>query len=142
MLKEGRPGESKTMIFAPGTLPSWEFLPQMRLVHQLREGNANVNFYGWGDHFVALAATMAADLAGTPYRIVPTINKRANGKSGLMIVVETPLIDNLTGFDSQRDSILVGIAAADALRTWIWSHPDAIQRWKATVDDRMARRTA
>jgi hypothetical protein len=43
MLKEGRPGESKTMIFAPEALPKWPFLPQTRLVHQLREGNANVN---------------------------------------------------------------------------------------------------
>jgi hypothetical protein len=46
MLKEGRPGESKTMIFAPEVLPRWDFLPQTRIVHQLREGNANVNFYG------------------------------------------------------------------------------------------------
>lgn len=106
MLKEGRPGERKTMIFAPEVLPNWEFLPQMRIVHQLRESNANVNFYTWGDHFTALAATVAADLAGTPYRPVPTINKRTSGRSGLMIVVETPSIDNGAGFDDQRENIL------------------------------------
>ena len=133
MLKEGRPGESKTMIFAPETLPSWGFLPQMRIVHQLREGNANVCFYGWGDHFTALAGAIAADLAGTPYRLVPTINKRVNGKSGLMIVVETPAIDNLSGFDVQRDLILVGMKATASLRAWIWSHQEMIRRWAALV---------
>src|SRR5690348_11719337 len=101
MLKAGRPGESKTMIFAPEVLPDWEFLPQTRLVHQLREGNANVNFCTWGDHFTALAATVGGDLAGTPYQPVPTINKRTNGRAGLMIVVETPAIDNESGFDAQ-----------------------------------------
>jgi len=59
------------MIFAPATLPSWDFLPQMRIVHQLREGNANVNFYTWGDHFTALAGAMASDLADTPSRTDP-----------------------------------------------------------------------
>jgi hypothetical protein len=137
MLKEGRPGESKTMIFAPETLPSWEFLPQMRIVHQLREGNANVNFYGWGDHFTALAGVMATDLADTPYFLVPTVNKRLNGKSGLMIVGETPSIDNLSGFDTQRDSILLGIMATENLRTWIWSHQETIQRWATVVADRV-----
>lgn len=139
MLKEGRPGESKTMIFAPETLPRWEFLPQMRIVHQLREGNANVNFYGWGDHFTALAGIMAQDLAGTPYRLVPTVNKRANGKSGLMVVIETPSIDNLSGFDAQRDLILVGMKATDGLRTWIWSHREAIRRWADLVIGRDAK---
>jgi hypothetical protein len=136
MLKEGRPGESKTMIFAPATLPRWEFLPQMRIVHQLREGNANVNFYTWGDHFTALAGAMAADLADTPYRLVPTVNKRANGNSGLMIVVETPTIDNLSGFDAQQDLILVGMKATDDLRSWMWSHREVIQRWSTLVGNR------
>src|SRR3954471_22794102 len=107
------------MIFAPEVLPDWTFLPQTRLVHQLREGNANFSFYTWGDHFTALAATMGADLAQTPYRPVPTINKRANGKSGLMIVVETPPIDNETGFDAQADGILAGMKAADELLAWV-----------------------
>ncbi len=139
MLKEGRPGESKTMIFAPEVLPRWDFLPQMRIVHQLREGNANVNFYGWGDHFTALAGMMASDLAGTTYRPVPTVNKRANGKSGLMIVVETAPIDNLSGFDAQRDQILAGMKATDNLRAWIWSPQDATRRWAATVASRVTK---
>ncbi|QRM27891.1 PD-(D/E)XK nuclease family protein [Microvirga sp. VF16] len=133
MLKEGRPGESKTMIFAPDTLPDWSFLPQMRIVHQLREGNGNINFYGWGDHFTTLAATVAADLKGTPYRVVPTINKRANGRSGLMIVVETPQIDNLKGFDEQREAILSGMRAVDTLNAWIWKNRDAVEQWAETV---------
>jgi hypothetical protein len=137
MLKEGRPGESKTMIFAPEVLPRWDFLPQMRIVHQLREGNANVNFYGWGDHFTALAGMMASDLAGTPYRLVPTVNKRANGKSGLMIVVETDPIDNLSSFDAQRSKILAGMKATNNLRTWIWSHETQIRRWAAAVAGRV-----
>lgn len=129
MLKEGRPGESKTMIFAPDVLPRWDFLPQTRIVHQLREGNANINFYGWGDHFVTLAGPMAVDLAGTPYRLVPTVNKRANGRSGLMIVVETPKIDNVSGFDAQEADILKGMEATEKLRAWIWANEDAVRRW-------------
>lgn len=133
MLREGRPGESKTMIFAPSTLPDWEFLPQMRIVHQLREGNVNVNFYTWGDHFNVLAATVAADLARTPYRPVPANNKRTNGRSGLMIVVGTPPIDNETGFDAQRESILAGLKATEELHGWIWSHRSVVDRWAAIV---------
>lgn len=131
MLKEGRPGESKTMIFAPDVLPDWDFLPQMRIVHQLREGNANVCFYTWGDQFVTLAGPMGADLAGTPYRLVPTVNKRANGKSGLMIVVETPQVDNVSGFDAQTDAILKGMEATERIRAWVWEHKDAVRRWAA-----------
>lgn len=131
MLKEGRPGESKTMIFAPDALLSWDFLPQVRIVHQLREGNANVNFHGWGDQFVTLAGPMGTDLAGTPYRLVPTANKRANGKSGMMIVVETPRVDNVSGFDIQSDAILAGIEATEGLRAWIWGHKEAVKRWAA-----------
>ena len=133
MLKEGRPGESKTMIFAPEALPDWEFLPQVRIVHQLREGNANVNFYTWGNYFTALAATVAADLARTPYRPVSTYNKRTNGRSSLMIVVGTPPIDNETGFDAQRENILAGMKATDELRAWIWSHQSVVERWAAIV---------
>src|SRR5665213_1263711 len=109
MLKEGRPGESKTMIFAPEVLPKWPFLPQTRLVHQLREGNANVNFYGWGRHFSHLAALIAPALVGTQYRPVPTVNKRVGGNSGFMIVADTPMVDNLLGFDVQREAILQGM---------------------------------
>jgi hypothetical protein len=127
MLKEGRPGESKTMIFASETLPKWQFLPQTRIVHQLREGNVNINFYTWGNHFAHLAVLMAPALAGTPYRPMPTINKRARGNSGLMIVVDTPPIDNLLGFDAQRDEILVGIRKAVDLRRWFLGAKDTIE---------------
>ncbi len=133
MLKEGRPGESKTMIFGAGSLPDWEFLPQMRLVHQLREGNANINFYGWGDHFLRLAGMMAVDLSETNYRLVPTMNKRANGRSGLMIVAETPAVDNLRGFDAQAEAIEAGIKVADGLRAWLWSHREQVRRWADAV---------
>lgn len=129
MLKEGPPGESKTMIFAPAALPKWNFLPQTRLVHQLREGNANINFYGWGDHFTHLAQIMANDLFDTPYRLVPTVNKRVGGKSGLMIVVDTPPIDNLSSFDSQEDGIVEGIRRTVALRSWFLSNQAVIERW-------------
>jgi hypothetical protein len=133
MLKEGRPGESKTMIFAPEALPNWPFLPQTRLVHQLREGNANVNFYGWGKHFSHLAAVMASALVGTPYRPVPTVNKRVGGNSGLMIVADTPMIDNLLGFDVQREDILKGMKVTSELREWIRSNKRAIEAWAKKV---------
>jgi hypothetical protein len=105
----------------------------VRIVHQLREGNANVNLYTWGNHFTALAATVAADLARTPYRPVPTNNKRTHGRSGLMIVVGTPPIDNETGFDAQRENILAGMKATDELRAWIWSHQNVVESWAAIV---------
>jgi hypothetical protein len=134
MRKEGRPGESKTMIFAPETLPQWDWLPQMRLVHQLREGNANVCFYTWGGYFNDLAALVAADLAGTPYRVVPTINKRVSGRSGLMLVAETPPIDNLSSSETQLAKILEGIRITEALRKWIWDHQPQIKRWANIVN--------
>jgi hypothetical protein len=34
-------------------------------VHQLREANANINFYKWGDAFERVALEFRADLAGT-----------------------------------------------------------------------------
>lgn len=129
MLKEGRPGESKTMIFAADALPRWSFLPQMRLVHQLREGNANLCFYTWGNLFTTLAGPIGRDLAGTPYRIVPAVNKRPNGKAGLMIVADTPPIDNEQAFDQQRDAIVAGIVAVDALRSWLLSHREKVEGW-------------
>ena len=106
----------------------------MRIVHQLRERNANVNFYGWGDHVTELASTMAADLKGTRYRIVPTVNKRANGRSGLMIVAGTPPVDNLSGFEEQREKILVGMRATEPLRERLWSHPDEMRRWAKIIE--------
>ncbi len=133
MIKDGRPCESKTMIFHPDTLPSWDFLPQVRIVHQLREGNANINFYGWGDHFTELAAVVAADLKGTPYRPVPTVNKRKEGKSGLMIVAMTPSINNTDAFENQRSAIIDGIRVTNELRSWMWKNKAAIERWATIV---------
>jgi hypothetical protein len=129
MLKAGRPGESKTMIFAPSALPKWPFLPQTRLVHQLREGNANINFYGWGGLFTRLAGVMAPDLNGTAYRLVPTVNKRAGGNSGLMLVADTPPIDNLISFEAQQDQILEGARITAGLRDWLVSQRSAVERW-------------
>lgn len=132
MLKAG-PGESKTMIFANGSLPAWPFLPQTRLVHQLREGNANICLYGWGNHFSRLAGVIGPDLDGTPYRVVPTINKRANGNSGLMIVCDTPKIDNLASFSDQEASVVVGMEATLALKLWFSNARASVQRWAQVV---------
>jgi hypothetical protein len=132
MLKEA-PAESKTMIFAPAALPKWDFLPQTRLVHQLREGNANICLYGWGDHFSHLAGEIAPALAGTPYRLVPTINKRASGRAGLMIVVDTPTIDNLAGFDVQREKIETGMRATEGLAAWLTTQRNNCQMWADRV---------
>jgi hypothetical protein len=129
MLKVGRPGESKTMIFAPAALPKWSFLPQTRLVHQLREGNANINFYGWGGLFTRLASVIATDLDGTPYRPVPTVNKRVGGNSGLMLVADTPPIDNLMSFEEQQNQILEGARITAGLRDWFVGHKTEIARW-------------
>lgn len=135
MLRESA-AESVTMIFAPETLPDWSFLPQMRIVHQLREGNANVNFYGWGDHFPEIAARVAADLAGSGIRPVPTVNKRKGGRSGLMLVVETPAIDQFADFEAQIDAVRQGIERTSALRAWVLAHKSAVQRWAAMVPKR------
>lgn len=132
MLKAG-PGESKTMIFADGALPKWPFLPQTRLVHQLREGNANINFYTWGNHFSQLAGVIAPDLAGTPYRLVPTVNKRVGGNAGLMIVCDTPSIDNFAPFEEQKAAVLAGMEATAELKAWIWSARPAVLRWAEEV---------
>ncbi len=132
MLKDA-PAESKTMIFAPSALPKWYFLPQTRLVHQLREGNANLCFYGWGNYFSHLAGEIAPALAGTPYRLVPTINKRTNGRAGLMIVVDTPAIDNLAGFNAQREGIETGMRVTETLAAWFSTQRDNCLAWSERV---------
>ena len=134
MLKDSG-AESVTMIFAPETLPRWPFLPQMRIVHQLREANANINFYGWGDHFAQLAQEMAPVLRGTNYRLVPTGNKRRNGRSGLMVVAETPRIDQFGDFDEQTDAIRAGIAATEGLRAWLIAHKSEVESWSQVLKD-------
>lgn len=135
MLSNGRPGESRTMIFAPNALPKWAFLPQTRLVHQLREANANINLYGWGDYFTQIAGTMAADLKGTNYRLVPTVNKRVGGRSGIMIVAATPLVDSLAGFDEQRDAVLQGAKITECLRDWFAMNEGIVRNWATLVTE-------
>ena len=54
-------------------------------------------------------------------------------------VQESWWLDNLSGFDAQRDLVLVGMKATDDLRTWIWSHREAIQRWSTLVGNRARR---
>lgn len=132
MLRDA-PAESKTMIFAPSALPKWSFLPQTRLVHQLREGNANICLYGWGDFFSHLAGEIAPSLAGTPYRIMPTVNKRSNGRAGLLIVADTPVIDNLTGFDEQRGLIEKGMQITADLAGWFEKQQTIAAAWAGRV---------
>jgi hypothetical protein len=133
MLKADRPGESVTMIFGPGTLPKWEFLPQMRLVHQLREGNVNASFYGWGDVFSELAAQIGADLLGANLKIMPTVNKRKSGRAGLMLFRSTPVITNTRSLADQRAAVTLGVEAAELLRAWIWANKPAITGWAEIV---------
>lgn len=132
MLKDA-PSQSKTMIFAPLALPSWDFLPQTRLVHQLREANANICLYTWGDHFSHLAAQVGAALANTSYRVVPTINKRRGGRSGLMIVADTPAVDNLASFGSQRNSVEEGMRITAELANWFSDQEDQVRDWERSV---------
>jgi hypothetical protein len=136
MLKIDRPGESVTMIFGPATLPEWEFLPQMRLVHQLREGNVNVNFYGWGDFFLELAGQIGSDLRGTGFKIVPAVNKRKNGRAGLMLFSTTPVVTNARSLAEQQVDVVSGMAAAERLRSWIWANKAVIAGWAEIVAQR------
>ena len=132
-MKKDSGAESVTMIFAPQTLPKWAFLPQMRIVHQLREANANINFYTWGDHFPALAQAMEPALQGTDFRLVPTVNKRRGGRSGLMVVAETPKVDQFADFDQQREAIVQGIRATEQLRDWLLEHRADVEVWSSNV---------
>ncbi len=132
-MKKDSGAESVTMIFAPETLPKWPFLPQMRIVHQLREANANINFYTWGDHFSHLAQAMAPALQGTDFRLVSTVNKRRGGRSGLMVVSETPKVDQFANFDQQREAITQGIRATEKLRDWLLEHRTDVEVWSRIV---------
>lgn len=127
MLKPSSPGESVTMIFAPATLPTWDFLPQMRLVHQLREANTNLCFYGWGDHFTELAEPLAALTKGRGLKLQPTINRRKSGRAGLMVIAATEAVDNQRAFDEQVPAILSGMGKADALRLWLLDNRSGIE---------------
>ena len=121
------------MIFGLGTLPEWEFLPQMRLVHQLREGNVNVNFYGWGDFFSELAGQIGSDLRGTGFKIVPTVNKRKNGRAGLMLFSITPVVTNARSLAEQQVDVVSGMVAAERLRSWIWANKAVIACWAEII---------
>jgi len=125
--------DSVTMIFAPETLPDRPFLPRMRIVHQLREANANISFYTWGDHFNDLAAAVSADLAGSGIRAIPSVNKRKGGRAGLMLVLPTPPVDHFAPFDGQVAAVREGIMATRALRDWFVAHQDAVRRWAALL---------
>jgi hypothetical protein len=127
MLKPATPGESVTMIFGPRTLPAWPFLPQMRLVHQLREANANLCFYGWGNQFIELAEPLAALTKGLGYKLQPTINRRKSGRSGLRVITATEAVDNQQAFDQQVPAILDGMAKADALRLWLGANRSGVE---------------
>ncbi|EYD74061.1 hypothetical protein Rumeso_04432 [Rubellimicrobium mesophilum DSM 19309] len=132
MLKDG-PAESRTMIFGPESLPAWPFLPQTRIVHQLRAANANVNFYTWGDHFAELSKHMESAIVDNGFRLEPTVNRRAGGRSGLMVVADTPKVDLLADFDIQIEAIRAGIAAARRLQAWVRSHRAELQDWSQVV---------
>ncbi|WP_136686026.1 hypothetical protein [Falsirhodobacter xinxiangensis] len=132
MLRESA-AESVTMIFGPETLPRWSFLPKMRIVHQLREANANINFYGWGDHFNALVGPVSMELATSGIRAIPTVNKRKEGRSGLMLVVDTPPVSHFEDFDSQIDAIRQGISETRRLRAWLMARKDVVARWAALI---------
>ncbi len=128
MLRESAAG-SRTMIFAPESLPNWSFLPQMRIVHQLRKGNANINFYGWGEHFDALQNIIMHDLEGTGLRLVKGVNRRANGRAGLMIAADTPKVDLLGEFDLQEEAIRKGIQVTLRLQEWLFANEDTVFKW-------------
>ena len=121
--------ESVTMIFAPETLPKWSFLPRMRIVHQLRDTNANLNFYQWGDAWDQLAETVSAALEGTAFYAAPSANKRRNGSTSLKITAETPKVDQFGDFDAQLNAIEAGIRATADLRHWLLEHKDEIRSW-------------
>jgi len=133
MLQSGRPGESKTMIFDPKSLSQQAYLPQIRIVHQLREGNANINFYKWGNHFDDIAASVQASLKGLPFNVAATMNRRKGGNSGLMIYGETPQIDNLKTFEDQQVQLNAGMEMVDRLRGWFEANQSTIREWAESI---------
>lgn len=134
MLRPGRPGESKTMIFGPKTLPKRGWLPQTRIVHQLREGNVNINFYAWGNYFDDIASMIQSDLQGTPFKVAATLNRRKGGNSGLMIYSEAPPIDNLESFEDQKHELQAGMRQVDELRQWFEDNLEVIERWSLLIE--------
>lgn len=134
MLRESA-AESVTMIFAPSTLPKWHFLPNTRLVHQLRAANANINFYRWGDYFEELADEMEPSLQGTGFRLVPSVNKRPNGRSGLMVMADTPQVDQMGDFEAQSEAIKTGIVETERLLDWFIASQKKLERCSKIVSE-------
>ncbi len=132
MLRESA-AESVTMIFAPETLPNWSFLPKMRIVHQLREGNANLNFYTWGEQFDAIADQLGRAVQGLGFRAEPTKNRRKGGKASLKVIVDTPRVDHLADFDAQLPAIRTGILKTNELLEWFLSRKTEVSRWAKVV---------
>jgi len=133
MLKPEAPGESVTMIFAAETLSKAAWLPQMQLVHQLREANVNINFYTWGDAFEAVALDLRKDLQGTGFTLSATVNRRKGGRSGLMVCIPTPTVNNQLPFADQTDAILQGMDAADRLRHWFLANQSLLRSWSDRI---------
>ncbi len=135
MIRVGRPGESKTMIFDPKTLTKYIYLPQTRIVHQLREGNVNINFYTWGNFFDDIATSIQTSLKETPFMVAATMNRRKGGSSGLMVYGETLPIDNLKPFDNQIPELLEGMKMVDLLRDWFEKNQMTIQEWSKQINE-------
>jgi hypothetical protein len=129
MLKSGRPRDSRTMIFDRAVLPDWPFLPRLRLVHQLSEGAAKVNFFGWGNQFSKLATQISIDIEGTGWHIAPTKNSKLGGGTSLSLIAETTFINNLRPFEDQIDAVLEGLNAVNALKDWLWSNQAKVEAW-------------
>ena len=101
----------------------------------MRQANATINFYTWGDHFNELPAQISTDLAGTGIPAVPSVNKRNAGRAGLMVMAPTPVLDHFLPFDNQISAVRTGIAATRALREWFVSLQDTVRGWAALVLD-------
>ncbi len=129
ILKGKTPSESKTMIFDFSVLTKKPYLPQTRIVHQLREGNSNINFYTWGNYFEEIASVIKKDLINTPFLVSATHNRRKGGNSGLMIYTNTPSIDNLDEFEKQEHDIIKGITSTELLREWFENNQEIIKKW-------------
>lgn len=121
-------GESKTAIFTNS--PDWSFLPRTRLVHQLRESNANFCFFSWGGS-ASRETQMARDLSGSPYRLVKS--KSASDAPGLMIATSTPFVDNLGDFVAQQGKIVEGMTKTLALFDWISERREMVERWSNSI---------
>ncbi len=134
MIKQGRPGESVTMIFHRNNLPDADFLPKnVRTVHQLREANVNINLGTWGNNYERIKEKITTDLIGSPIKLAATVNPRKGGNSGLMLFMSSPLIDNKKSAIGQLDQILEGIRLANELKHWFWTNLDLVKSWSKMI---------